>query len=191
MNQSCGHNTSTVMRMLMRRLATLCAGIVLCMSGAACAESQADSEYRVKAAFLYNFTRFTSWPDSGDKQFNLCILGDSPFNGELENLSGKSVHDRPLVISYPQSPQESTHCHTVFISRARADDLEEIIGSLGGRPVLTVSDIDDFTERGGIIGMYTFDNKVRFSINLENATQSGLSISSKLLSLASTIRMGD
>jgi len=176
----------------MSRLAAACAaGLMLCMSGSACADGQPDSEYRVKAAFLYNFTRFTSWPDSGDTQFNLCILGDNPFNGELESLSGKTVHDRPLVISYPQALEESGYCHTLFISRSLTSDLEEIIGSLGSRPVLTVSDIDNFTGRGGIIGMHTVDSRVRFSINIASAARAGLSISSKLLSLASAIRSGD
>lgn len=177
--------------MLMSRLATACAGLMLCVSGYVCAEGQTDSEYRVKAAFLYNFTRFTSWPDSGDTQFNLCILGDSPFNSELESLSGKTVHDRPLVISYPQSQEESADCHTVFISRSLTSDVAEIIRSLGSRPVLTVSDIDNFTGQGGIIGMHTVDSRVRFSINIASAARSGLSISSKLLSLASAIRAGD
>ena len=58
------------------------------------------------------------------------------------------------------------------------------------QPILTVSDIKGFTAYGGIIQFKLVDNKVRFTINIDAATRAGLTISSKLLSLATVVQGG-
>ena len=50
--------------------------------------------------------------------------------------------------------------------------------------MLTVSDAAAFTEKGGIIQFKLIENKVRFRINADAASSAGLTVSSKLLSLA-------
>jgi len=157
----------------------------------ASAEDMSSSEYQVKAAFLYNFSRFTSWPDTDTTQFTLCILGDSPLNGELENLAGKTVHEQLLKVVYPGSPEAAGPCQVVYIAGSYAEQVERALVPLDGKPVLTVSDINGFVDVGGIIGLRTINNKVRFEINIQAASQAGLTISSKLLSLATTIRTGN
>ena len=54
--------------------------------------------------------------------------------------------------------------------------------------ILTVSDIDRFAERGGIINFYKENNKVRFKINLNAAERAGTKISSQLLRLGTIVR---
>jgi hypothetical protein len=50
-----------------------------------------------------------------------------------------------------------------------------------------VSDIDRFAERGGVIGLYNIDNKLRFSINPEQAHSASLQVNSQLLKLAKIV----
>jgi hypothetical protein len=83
------------------------------------------------------------------------------------------------------------NCQLLFVSRSQTHKLHDVISTLREQPVLTVSDIDNFIESGGIIGFRLIDNKVRFDINTGAAKTAGLSISSKLLTLASTIRPGN
>ena len=143
------------------------------------------TEYRIKTAFLYNFSRFTSWPEAAlqdRSEFSLCTLSSTLFREQLDTLIGKTVHSKTLVVKHFDRPEEIVDCQLVFISQS--GELTETLWILKEQPVLTVSDATDFTEKGGIIQFELVDNKVRFRINVDAARTAGLTISSKLLSLA-------
>src|SRR5258708_569261 len=167
------------------------AGMWIPAPGALQAQPAAPTEYEVKAAFLYNFAKFVEWPsrarpNKGDA-FVIGILGQDPFGKDLEDqLNGKAVQDKKLVFIRLSNFQEASGCQVVFISSSKADDLGTILGTLRGPPVLTVSDMDRFVQRGGMVGFPIEDNRVRFNINLAAADQAGLKISSQLLKLAKT-----
>jgi len=50
--------------------------------------------------------------------------------------------------------------------------------------VLTVGDGTNFVHDGGIIGFILEDRRIRFDINLRAATNAGLKMSSRLLTVA-------
>lgn len=142
-------------------------------------------EYRVKSAFLYNFSRFVTWPDTTQQEhteFSLCVIGTDPFGTQLDKLAGKLVHDRTLVVHRLNNLDVTKDCQLVYISEDAV--ISEVLPIVRERPVLTVSDAADFIEQGGIIQFQLVQNKVRFRINMDAANTAGLSISSKLLSLA-------
>jgi hypothetical protein len=159
------------------------------------AASQPDgaelTEYRVKTAFLYNFARFVTWPVIPPGQFSLCVFGADPLDKQLDTLQNKTIHGRSLRVIHLNSLAMIDNCQLLFVSRSQTHKLHDVISTLREQPVLTVSDIDNFIESGGIIGFRLIDNKVRFDINTGAAKTAGLSISSKLLTLASTIRRGN
>jgi len=131
-------------------LATLLFSTPLCSK----AETQAVSEYRVKAAFLYNFSRFTSWPDEAAiaaAGFHLCVVGNDPFDEALESLAGKLVRSRPLIIHRSGSGPLIEPCHMVFVSPSESTRTPELLAELRDKPVLTVSDAENFIAQGGII----------------------------------------
>lgn len=151
----------------------------------------ADNEYRIKTAFLYNFSSFVSWPEMAyqDKaEFQLCVVGNNPFGGALDTLSGKTVHGLPLKVRQLDSAANIHSCQLAYISKSETGNIAGTLKELAGKPVLTVSDIDDFALHGGIIRLKLVDNKVRFDINVDTATHAGLKISSRLLSLATIIQ---
>jgi len=154
------------------------------------ADDRAAPEYRIKAAFLYNFARFVSWPASatGNNEFSLCVLGTDPFGELVDSLAGKLVHNQGLVIRRLQVITLEDNCQLVYISRENLVDLAATLAMLKDQPVLTVSDMDDFIARGGIIRFRLVKKKVRFDINTDAASTAGLTISSKLLSLARIVR---
>ena len=166
----------------------------LSVSPALCkAEELAAPEYRIKAAFLYNFARFVSWPDSASNNsgFSLCVLGTDPFGELLDALAGKPVHNQGLVIKRLHELALEDNCQLVYVSSENMVDVDAILLLLKDQPVLTVSDTDDFIARGGIIRFRLVEKKVRFDINIDAANMAGLSISSKLLSLARIVRNPD
>lgn len=147
-----------------------------------------QAENRIKTAFLYNFSRFAVWPESalqGRSEFSLCTLGDTGISKQLDSLTGKSVHGKTIFVKHFKKPEDVTECHLVFIGDL--GDLTEAMWILQDQPILTVSNAAAFTEKGGIIQFKLIDNKVRFRVNVDAANSSGLTISSKLLSLAISV----
>jgi hypothetical protein len=150
--------------------------------------SKGLSEYQVKAAFLYNFVKFVEWPATPaarEGPIEICVLGKDPFRGALERVvEAKTVKDRTLVIRHIGDIAAARSCQVLFVSASEAGSVSEIIRAVRGWNVLTVSEIDRFSERGGIINFLMEGQRVRFRINTKMAASAGLTISSKLLELA-------
>jgi hypothetical protein len=147
------------------------------------------TEYQIKAAFIFNFARFVEWPpqafNGAKSPFIIGILGDNPFHDDLEQtVRDKTVDDHPFVVKEFRSPADATNCHILFISTSEKPRLAQILKYLRGASVLTVGEMDRFTESGGMINFIVEGTKIRFRINKEAATNAGLKISSKLLNLA-------
>ena len=161
----------------------------LSCSPAMCADEHA-TEFQVKAAFLYNIANFVSWPKPIGDRFRLCVIGSNPFGEQLDPLIGRSVHDSILVIDQHDSTDDLHDCHLAYISPSLQSNLAQVLAKLAGQPILTVSDIADFTDAGGMIELKMLDKHVRFDVNTEAANTADLSISSKLLSLSSRTSTG-
>ena len=148
-------------------------------------------EHQIKAAFLYNFAKFVQWPESvfvdPERPVIICILGKGPIMSGLQSIIGKTVRGRRIVISYSKNVRSIKECHILFVAQSEKSRIKHTINNLKGKPVLTVSDVDDFVKAGGMIGMVRVENKIRFHINLVSAQDSGLTISSQLLKLAQNV----
>ena len=169
--------------------------VVIGLLGTHLRQVQADSltikEYQVKAAFLYNFAKFIQWPANAfpDEYTPICIgtLGHDPFGAVLDGLAAKTVQGRPLEIRRFARIQDIDFCHILFINPAEHEQLFVLLATLEGRSMLTVSEIDQFAQAGGMVNFVVRDKKIRFEINPLSAEQAGLKISSKLLQLATII----
>jgi hypothetical protein len=143
-------------------------------------------EYQIKAVFLFNFAQFVDWPVTafadGDSPLVIGILGDDPFGHYLdEAVKGEKVNNRPMVIRRFSRVEDAVGCHILFISRSERARLGQILDQLKDRSVLTVGDMDGFSQLGGMIRFAMENNKVRLKINLRAAKAAHLMISSKLL----------
>jgi YfiR/HmsC-like len=151
------------------------------------------SEFEVKAAYLYNFARFVEWPEESNAPtqgtFDICVLGADPFGSVLDAaLAGETVDGKSVAARRMSKTQNMKGCRILFISSSEGGQLKEILAALDKTGVLTVSDIPRFSERGGMIGFMFEGNRVRFDINLANAQQAGLTLSSELLKVAVDVR---
>jgi hypothetical protein len=147
------------------------------------------SEYEIKAAFLFNFAKFVDWPakPSGENEptFTIGILGRDPFGDALEQTIGeKTVKGRKIVLKRFRHAVDLKPCEILFVSDSERPALPEILNRLRNENDLTVSDMPDFGRRGGMITLFTEDNKVRFSIRTDLTERAGLKLSSRLLSLS-------
>ncbi len=151
------------------------------------AKASASREYRIKAAFLYNFAKFTVWPAAAfadaKAPLRLCVLGEDPFHGALAVLEGRTVKNRPIVSSRLESTDSPDKCHLLFVSASEHGRLGTILESLRGMPVLVVGDTPHFARSGGTTRLEIVGNKVRFEINVGAAQNAKLKIDSRLLRL--------
>lgn len=167
----------------------------LLAAGASHAFAQ-PSEHEVKAAFLYNFTRFVEWPDGAfsarGAPFVLCVLGDEPFAAEVvETVADKAVDGREASVRQVSELSELADCHLLFVSRSERGRLPEIVAALRHLPVLTVGDSEEFVGAGGMISLVLRQSRVRFEIDQAAAERAGLVISSRLLGLAERVLTSD
>jgi hypothetical protein len=184
----------------MPRLLRILALAALLLAGAAASARAADAkpratEYDLKAAFLFNFAQFVEWPPAAFASSNapivIAILGPDPFQGALDKIcAGEEIRGRPLQVIRYAKAADVRPAHLLFIPRAMASQFPDAIARVADSPTLTVSDIDKFAERGGMIQLFTDQNQVRLRIDAEAARKANLSISSKLLRLAQLTRGG-
>ncbi|HZU24695.1 MAG TPA: YfiR family protein [Bryobacteraceae bacterium] len=177
--------------MAKRSVAWLALLSVCCLAPLSHAGAEEGLEYQVKAAFLLNFTKFIVWPPSAFADSNaplrICVLGDDPFGGALrQTVEGEVVNGRKLVAERIRRPPEAHWCQVLFISQ----DEELALGTLPETApgVLTVGEGDRFLNHGGMIALIVADRRVRFDIDRAAAERAGLRISSRLLSVARSVR---
>ncbi len=149
-------------------------------------------EYQLKAAFLFNITKFITWPCDNNCNSNsalkFCLIGLSPLTMALERIvNHKTVRGRKSAIRLIQDKNQLEECQVLFIARSKRQELSDILDAASGNNILTVSDIKHFSRYGGMIEFLVIGNKVRFSINLRAAGREHLVFSSQLLKLAVTL----
>lgn len=176
------------MAFLTRLLAAL---VLLLLVSPATAQAATSLEYDVKAAFLYNFTKFVEWPASAFEErgsLRLCVFGDDPFGKSLQSVvEGEQVQGRPITLLRIDSLGDPRLCHILFLGRTETERLPAVLAAVRGAPVLTVGEAPGLLEKGVGVNFFLEEGKVRFEINQAAVEGAGLKMSSKLLRLAKRV----
>lgn len=156
------------------------------------ASKEQAKEYQVKAVYLYNFSHFIHWPDTlmlSKNVFNICILGDNPFHNTLEYVVGKEkFKEKPIKVDYFSNVVDVDECQILFISQSEQGQLKTIFEHLQYKPILTVSDMSDFVELGGMIKFYlNRKRQVRLAINPEILREARLQADANLLRISEIV----
>jgi YfiR/HmsC-like len=156
--------------------------------------TQDVTEVSLKAAFIYRVAQFTTWPPDvlpGTTPFNACVVGDGALSDVLAKaVKGRALSERGVNVSHVQPEGPLRSCHLLYVSGVSAAQVTAVLAAVRGAPVLTISDMDDFDQIGGIAHLFIDNGKIRFDLNLELARRSRLELSSKLLALAAHVRDG-
>lgn len=142
----------------------------------------------VKAAYVYNFTKFVVWPPtafSGSSDpLNVCVSAESAVVKAVERiLEGEYVERRPLRVVSPL-PDDPAACHVLFVGRGGLERGLRLMAAGTNTPMLTVGDSSRFLQLGGMIAFVVEERRVRFDISIPTAERAGLKLSSKLLRVA-------
>lgn len=151
------------------------------------------SDTVVKAAFLYNFAKFTTWQSHRQASpITLCVMADTRIASALVETAGeKRIDGQGLDIRQIAGDDSVGVCDVVFIPASETRRFASLLRGLAAKPVLTVSDGKDFARMGGIIEFFVEGGRLRFAINTDAASRARLQLSSRLLGLARIVRDGD
>jgi len=139
----------------------------------------------VKAAYLFNFGKFVRYPDTPATSFDICLVGHDPVAPMLQTgAAEESIENRPVHVKQYDKAADARECAIVFMGSSEASRIEKDLAALQGSNALTVSDLPQFIDRGGMIQFVLQDNRVRFAVNLSSAVKARLALSSELLKVA-------
>ena len=150
--------------------------------------AQDVTEPALKGVFIYNFAKFTEWPVDAvpvAAPLVMCVLGDGAVGDALERtVKGRVIANHAMTVLQGPAAVSQRVCHVMYVSGVTADQAAQLVAGLRDVPVLTISDIEGFTDLGGIVRFFFESGRLRFVIQLESAKRARLQISSNLLALA-------
>jgi hypothetical protein len=155
------------------------------------ADPVVQGERAVKAAFIYNFAKFTDWPAAAGgtpDALVLCAFSDESYAPALAAIEGKPVQGRAMRVRRDVRLGDIKSCHMMFIAESAARRSPELLRAARAAPVLTIGEAEGFAEPGGMIGLIAEDNRVQFEINTEAVQRARLKISAQLLRLARIVK---
>jgi uncharacterized protein DUF4154 len=187
--------------LMLRRLGILIVALSVSLSWAPGAlaqdrDSSNSSEYLIKAGFIFNFAKFVEWPQATfaqpDSPIVIGILGTDPFGALIDQIvQDKKIGGRGFVVKrlkWGSDLKDLRECKILFVGASERAHIDELVQIVRGLPILTVGETPGFAEHGGVIRLVLEDNRVRFEVNVDAAHQAGLTISSRLLTLARIIQ---
>ena len=150
--------------------------------------AQDVTEPALKAAFIFNFAKFTEWPPdaaSAEETFVLCVVGDAAVGDALaEAVKARVLAGHRMSVSSMTAGGPPRKCRVIYMSGVTAGQATQLVAGLQDAPVLTISDLEGFTELGGIARFFFEHGQLRFIVNLKSAERVHLTMSSRLLALA-------
>lgn len=142
-------------------------------------QDPAQTEYLVKAAYLYNFGVYTEWPRPVER-FRIGILGEDPFGAALEKVSQtKKVRDKSIEILRFDVPDDVTDCEILFL--ADGGHLPKALERTQGKSVLIVGQEEGLGQQGAMFNFFLESGKVKFEINRRSLEREGLKVDYRVL----------
>lgn len=143
-------------------------------------------EYQYKAKFLAFAAYYTTFPPqraATPQPWVVGILGKSPFGRYLDEAFSPetTIRGRKVQVTYPKEEKEVLGCDVLFICRSEQARIEEILGWVQGRPILTVGDTRGFANQGVMVNFFLEQSFVRTEVNLAAARKSGMDFNSSFL----------
>jgi hypothetical protein len=170
-----------------RGIATMLAA---CLAASGLGQARTHTERDVEAEDLLNFGRFLRYADAPPPRssFDLCVLGQDELGKGIDSLASRgTIGNLPIHVRRETDAAATKSCAIVFISGSEGGRVREDLAILGGSDVLTVSELPEFLDRGGMIQFVHVEKQLRFAVNLDAVNRTHLILSSELLRVASSV----
>lgn len=141
-------------------------------------------ERSVRAAFVYNLTKYVEWPHAG-KELVIGFVGDDGVGETLEKvLAGKSSSERAIRVVISPSDEELQRCDLVYVGYSSKEKIRGVLEKVRNKNILSVGESDHFALDGGMVGLVRVGDEIQIQVNLDEVQAGGLKMSSRLLNLA-------
>jgi hypothetical protein len=169
--------------------------VFLSILGQPAAAQDALPEADLKAAVLYNFTKYVEWPAeafaSAEEPLVVGVFGEESFTKTLRTLlADKTAHKHPFVVRRLTNDAEAKGCHILFFQANETRRMGRLYETIKRSPILTIGESEEFMDQGGMVNLFFEDKQVRFEVHPPTAENAKLSVSSRLLRLAKIRRGG-
>jgi len=172
--------------------AVLAASLVVAVPARMMAGGDTVAPSALKAAFLFNFAKFSEWPAdvlAPAQRLSLCVVGDTAIADALtQTIKGHAIDGHELTVTVLRSDGSASGCQLLYVAASEVKRSAALLAGVRSAPVFTVSDADHFSESGGVAQLIVDHDRMRFAINIASAHRARLIISSKLLSLAQIVK---
>lgn len=166
---------------IIKLLRVLCCVVSLLWLTRAYTDTPSIDEYKIKAGYLFNFTKFITWQADDSLTFNICILGNDPFGELINPIEQRTAFDRPIKLFRINTISKELLCHITYVSANVNYKLTD------SKNNLTVGEDAGFISQGGMIALVKKEDRIKLQINLKKLQQSGLKISAKLLEVSEIV----
>lgn len=145
-------------------------------------ESQ-ENEISIRAAYLFNMTKYVEWPPS-KKRIIMVVVGDDSTGAAIRQLLNNRVTDgRPIQVVLHPSDTDLRSCDVIYFDES-ALSAAQTVHKLNGTRCITVGNDDRFVREGGMIGLIRSDDQIQIFVNMDATQREGVVLSSRLLDLA-------
>lgn len=156
-------------------------------------------EQKIKAGLVYNLIKYTEWPKTtatpanqvkaggNGNSLKICIFGDDPFDGYLSPLQGRTAQHAVISIAHVSIIPQTESCSVIIVHRNQREHLQRLFKFLQGKNILTISDIEKFSELGGMVELARHEEKIALHINKESVDSAKLIIDARMLKLAKIV----
>lgn len=158
---------------------------IVSVSTAYAATEQEIKEYQIKAAILFQLTKYVEWPPSARTAFNICFVEDDGFHAMKNWLTSRKVNNQQISIYFLSAKQsELGICDLIYLGNSRKTAAFNYIEQTESKPILVVSAMEDFVDRGGMVGLVNADGAIGVELNLHAFQDSKLKVSPALIEVA-------
>jgi hypothetical protein len=160
---------------------------LLCIAAHGVADEGRKSPASVKAALIAKFPHYIDWKDKSGDTITVGFLGDDPvakeFNALVSGGTPLTAKGRTIQMKRGSSAADLKGCQLIFIATSAKGDVKSVISAFQAAGAVTVSDIDQFTSKGGMIGFVTVEERIKVEIDGAAAKKAGVSINPQLLKI--------
>lgn len=150
------------------------------------ADASYDTNAKMKALYVYNFTKYIDWPEAYKQgNFIIGLLGETSIKGELDKVAAtRKAVNQTIEIKQYASIADIGECHMLYVSKEKSAQFNAAVQKTKGKSTLVITEEDGFAKQGAGISFVIVNSRQKFELSKNNIQQRDMKVGSNLLSLA-------
>lgn len=149
------------------------------------AQDKSYTDIHIQSVYVTKVIDFIDWPPKAQTK-KLCVIEASLFGIALARIQSELGTMAEWDIIDRKDNEPLSDCQIIFIGK-NINNFDRALSATKDTQALTISNIKNFIDKGGIIGFSKTDRKIKLEVNNKVAKLQNISISSKLLEIANRV----